>query len=321
MDLSELLRKSGLRLEPLEDGRHRIFVQPEASCPGASDTWTTAYPPELIYEIHAAKGPYVCDEIMREEDPRYVEHAIRHEVLGYVEPAAFAGKRVLDFGCGAGASTLVMSRLLPACDLVGVELQERLVHLARLRAEHLGRPHLRFFVSPSGDAIPQGIGKFDFIVLSAVYEHLLPHERPQLLPRLWRRLKPGGVLFVNQTPHRYSPIEIHTTGLPLINYFPDTLAFRAAKRFSKRLQGNEAWPDLLRAGIRGATIREVLGVLGAGAELMRPRRGDLIDLWHGKLSARYATVKKVIWASLKLLKPVGGVHLVPELTLAIRKLA
>ena len=48
-----------------------------------------------------------------EEDPRYVERAIRNDVLGYVEARAFAGKRVLDFGCGAGASTLVMSRMLP----------------------------------------------------------------------------------------------------------------------------------------------------------------------------------------------------------------
>ena len=44
-----------------------------------------------------------------------------------------------------------------------------------------------------------------------------------------------------------------------------------------------------------------------------------IDLWHGKLSPRRARLKKAVWRLLKLLKPVGGVHLVPELTLAIRK--
>ena len=319
MDLSDLLRKSGLRVEPLEDGRHGIHVQPEASCPGTADRWTTAYPLALIYEIHAAKGPYVCDEIMREEDPRYVERAIRHEVLGYVDVADFAGKRILDFGCGAGASTLVMSRLLPPCEIVGVELQERLVQLARRRAEHLGQARLRFLASPSGSAVPEDLGEFDYIVLSAVYEHLLPHERPQLVPRLWRHLKPGGVLFVNQTPHRYSPFEMHTTGLPLINYLPDALAFEAARRFSRRLNGHESGPELLRAGIRGATIREVLRMLGADARLMQPLRGDLIDLWHGKLSKRHAWLKRAIWASLKALKPFGGIQLVPELTLAIRK--
>lgn len=76
----------------------RISVEPK---PGFSVTrrpWETSYPLALIQEIHAIKGLYLCDEIMREEDPRYVEHYWRHEVLAYVDAAEFAGKRVLDFG-------------------------------------------------------------------------------------------------------------------------------------------------------------------------------------------------------------------------------
>lgn len=314
---------SGLRVEPLPDGRHRIQLHAASAFAGASSAWTTRYPLNLIYEIHAAKGLYVCDEIMREEDPRYVEHAIRHEVLGYVDAAEFAGKRVLDFGCGSGASTLVMSRLLPHCELVGVELEERLLRLARLRAERLGKTGMQFLVSPSGTSLPEGIGDFDYIVLSAVFEHLLPREREVLLPRIWTHLKPGGILFVNQTPHRWSPVETHTTGLPLINYLPDALAFSAARGFSRRINRDDDWQSLLRAGIRGGTIREILGILGArgSATLLAPKSsvGDQIDLWYGKLSRRHAWLKKTIWGLLKLLKPLAGVHLVPELTLAIRK--
>jgi len=320
MDLSEFLRQQrGITVERLSDGRHCIEVQPDQGFAGAAARWTTAYPPELILEIHATKHAYVCDEIRREEDPLYVERAIRHEVLGYVDAEAFRGKRILDFGCGAGASTLVMSRLFPPCELVGVELEERLLRLARLRAEHLGRSTINFLLSPSGTALPSGLGEFDYIVLSAVYEHLLPEERKVLLPRIWSRLKPGGVLFINQTPHRYSPIEMHTTGLPLINYLPDALAFALTQRFCKRLNGDEDWPAMLRAGIRGATIGEILHVLGGEAALLEPKQGDPIDLWHRKLSKRHALVKKAIWAVLKALKPIAGIHLVPELIVAIRK--
>jgi len=320
MDLSELAsRRHGLHIERLADGRHRVAVAAEQTCPGASMTWTTAYPPELILEIHAEKRGFVCDEIRRDEDPRYVERAIRHEVLAYVEAEAFRGKRVLDFGCGAGASTLVMSRLLPPCEIVGVELAERLLRLARSRADYLGKRQLRFMVSPAGTELPAGIGTFDYIVLSAVYEHLLPDERPLLVPRIWQHLRPGGVLFINQTPHRYSPVEIHTSGLALINYLPDRLAHWAVNRFSRRLAGTEDWPTLLRAGIRGATIGEILHTLGGDAELLEPRRGDLIDLWYGKLSAHRRWLKKAIRATLKALKPLAGMNLVPELTLAIRK--
>src|SRR5205085_4362018 len=112
-----------------------------------------------------------------------------------------------------------------------------------------------------------------------------------LLPRIWSHLKPGGVLFINQTPHRYSPIEMHTTGLPLINYLPDALAFSAARRFSKRINGDEDWTALLRAGIRGATTGEILRVLGARSALLEPQRGDHIALWYGKLSKRYGWLK------------------------------
>jgi 2-polyprenyl-3-methyl-5-hydroxy-6-metoxy-1,4-benzoquinol methylase len=321
MDLSELLRQQhGLRVERLADGRHHIMVEPDQGCAGTSESWTTAYPPELILEIHGTKRSYVCDEIRREEDPRYVERAIRHEVLGYLDAEEFRGKRILDFGCGAGASTLVMSRLFPPCELVGVELEERLLKLARMRAEYLGKSALSFLLSPSGTELPSGLGEFDYIVLSAVYEHLLPEERLILLPRIWSRLKPGGVLFINQTPHRYSPIEMHTTGLPLVNYLPDALAYRVTKHFCKRINGDEDWPALLRAGIRGATIGEILRVLGGDAALVKPKQGDQIDLWHGKLSRRYAWLKRSIWAALKALKPIAGIHLVPELTLALRKL-
>jgi hypothetical protein len=162
-------------------------------------------------------------------------------------------------------------------------------------------------------------------VLSAVFEHLLPRERDVLLPRIWSHLKPNGILFVNQTPHRWSPVEMHTTGLPLINYLPDALALRTACRFSGRINRDDDWESLLRAGIRGATIREILGIVTrcGSATLLEPKRsvGDQIDLWYGKLSRHRAWLKKAIWASLKVLKPLAGVSLIPELILAIRKVA
>jgi hypothetical protein len=173
--------------------------------------------------------------------------------------------------------------------------------------------------------LPPGIGEFDFVMFNAVFEHLLPHERRALLPLVWRHLKPGGVLFLNQTPYRWAPVETHTTeGLPLINYMPDAMALRFARRYCKRVARDESWESLLRRGIRGGTVPEIVGILGGPehAELVRPlpEIGDRIDLWFKSLSPRHALFKRSLWLSLKLAKWTSGREITPSLSLAIRKL-
>jgi 2-polyprenyl-3-methyl-5-hydroxy-6-metoxy-1,4-benzoquinol methylase len=311
-----------LNLEQLPTGKRRIRLDAEDGALVAPRIWDTSYPEPLINAIYAAKGSYLCDEIMREEDPRYVENSVRKEVLAYVDAAQFAGKRVLDFGCGSGASTMVLKRLLPPCEIVGVELEERLLRLAQMRAEHFGGGRVRFLRSPTPDTLPEGLGQFDYVLFSAVFEHLLPNERSPVLSLIWSHIKPGGVLFLNQTPHRFSPFEMHTTFLPLINYLPDRLALRMA-RFSRHVARGATWEELLREGIRGGTVNEVLGILRKVGDpvLLEPLQGDRIDLWHSRLSARRAGLKRAIWRSLKMLKKVSGIELQPELGLAIRKQA
>lgn len=317
-------RRGSLRVEPLEDGRHRLSVLPSSGHTVPHRSWVTAYPLPLVHEIHAAKDLHVCDEIMREEDPGYLERRLRSAVLGYFDAAEFTGKRLLDFGCGSGASMLVLDRILEPGEIVGVELDPRLAKLARLRAQYLGHGSLSVLQSPSGEELPPELGEFDFIMFSAVFEHLLPGERRSLLPRVWRHLRPGGVLFLNQTPYRYWPVEMHTTGgLPLINYLPDALALRMARRFCRRMSADESWRSMLRRGVRGGTVPEIVGILGGRhrAEVLAPRKsiGDQIDLWFQSLSPRHARLKRSVWAALKVLKGVSGREITPTLSLAIRK--
>lgn len=313
-----------MQIEQLPDGRRRVTVKASSGTFIPVPTCVTAYPIELIREIHATKDLSVCLEIVREEDPRFSEHYLRREVLTYLPPEAFAGKRILDFGCGAGASTTALARLLPPCELVGIDLQARLLRLAVLRAQARGLTGVQFHQSPAGDALPEEIGQFDFILFNAVFEHLLPHERPALLRKVWARLKPGGILFLNQTPHRYSPVEVHTTsGMLFINYMPDALALRYARYFCKRVKRNEEWTTLLRRGIRGGTVKEVLSCLPKNepGTLLAPlpEVGDRIDLWFQTLSPKHGWLKRGIRGSLKAIKAVTGAEVPPTLSLAIRK--
>ncbi|HET6630841.1 MAG TPA: methyltransferase domain-containing protein [Woeseiaceae bacterium] len=279
----------------------------------------------MIKQIYGVKGRYVCNEICRDEDPTTVEQRIRNDLLSYLSPEELAGKRVLDFGCGCGASTMVLARLLPRdCEIIGIELQEQFLKIARLRARHFGHKNVRFLRSPCGSRLPEEIGAFHCVIFSAVFEHLFSKERNSLVPRIWFHLEPGGTLFINQTPHRYSPFEAHTTGLPLINYLPDKATHFVATRFSKRIPIDDTWETLLRKGIRGGTANEVLEILrraGGSPALLAPAEpvGDRIDLWYRGLSPRYAWLKRSIWAALKISKLVTRIEMAPVLALAIRK--
>lgn len=303
---------------------HRVRIEPNPGVFCAVRSAVTSYPVPLIQAILAAKGAsHLCDEIRRDEDPKYVELTLRNDVLAYVPERAFAGARLLDFGCGAGASTAILGRMFPDCQITGAELEEPFVAIAQQRIAHHGLTNARVLQSPNGDSLPPDLGLFDFILLSAVWEHLLPKERVKLPALLWRSLKPGGVLFLNQTPYRWSPAENHTTGLPLLNYLPDGLALRVARARCPRIASDETWESLLRRGTRGGSVPEILRAFGPTATLLQPSQlgyRDRIDLWYGVSSAaRFPVLKKAIRAGLKTLKALSGVVLLPTLSLALQK--
>jgi 2-polyprenyl-3-methyl-5-hydroxy-6-metoxy-1,4-benzoquinol methylase len=310
------------------NGKRAILVELREGLFSPVRKWVTNYPLELIEHVLRVKGPaYLCDEIMRDEDARYVQHAFSWDILSYVEQVDFTGRRVLDFGSGSGASTMVLARMFPETRIVGVELVPELVELARRRAEFYGLGDtVSFRLSLDSNGLPPDIGNFDFIIFSAVYEHLFPSERRIILPLLWSHLKPGGIIFLGQTPYRWSPIETHTTGLPLINYLPDRLAHYCARRFSKRVRSDETWSELLRRGIRGGATREITTILeraGGKPELINPSRmgiRDHIDLWYHLSSAtRKPRTKKFLMYVFRVIKAVTGVTMIPTLSLAIRK--
>lgn len=327
--ISVLQHKDGsVRIAELPTGGRRVDVVLTSPLYSPCLSCTTDYPPDLIGSILELKGPdYLCDEILRDEAPDYVQKALRFDLSGYLDDDAFRDRRLLDFGCGSGASTMILARMFPHTRIVGIELDEKSLAVARLRAKHHGCRNVEFLLSPGPDSLPPDLGRFDFIVLSAVFEHLLPDERRPLLLKIWDLLQPGGVLFLDQTPYRYFPVELHTTsGLPLINYLPDMLALRYARRCSKRGLAAQDWTMLLRNGIRGGSVGEIMGILRSGPDrpvLLEPSRfgmKDTLDLWYIQSGdGRFPGLKKVFLVAAKMLRRLTGFAMVPSLSLAFRK--
>jgi 2-polyprenyl-3-methyl-5-hydroxy-6-metoxy-1,4-benzoquinol methylase len=289
-------------------------------------------PLELIrYWAERSDFAWFCNSIARHEDQTTVPGALRRQLFAYLPAEQFADKRLLDFGCGTGASTFALARMLPQTQVVGVELDADRVDIANRIRSCLGLNNVNFECSPSGDQLPTGTGNFDFVMLSAVYEHLLPAERKILMPLLWSALKPGGIFFLNQTPYRYSPLEAHSTGLWFINYMPDALAHWTVRHFAGRnpiVNKSPDWNVHLRGGLRGGTEKGIITNLTQGdtatAHVLQPQQNGLRDRADYWLSAtnprRYRVLKKSIASFFRFTDRILGTIPGINLEVVIQKL-
>ena len=328
----EIRREDGtLVIEELGNGLRKLTALNAARDAYRSQGFcTTTYPVELIEMFLERAGiAAICEVIGRDGDS--ITDSIRDLTSAYFNLDDMAGKRILDFGCGGGASTVILAKLFPEAEVIGVELMEDKLQMGRARAVHHGLKNVQFLASPDGSHLPRDLGTFDFAYLFAVYEHLLPDERPVIMKLVWEHLKPAGIVFIDATPHRYFPVDLHSTHLPLINYLPDRVAHWAARQFASGGEVNKSpvWSDHLRGGIRGGTEKSVLRNIGLEADfnpvLLAPsQRGmrDRCDYWYSRLSQRrHTTLKKAAKIGLKAIYRLTGTLLTPNLSIAIQKQA
>jgi 2-polyprenyl-3-methyl-5-hydroxy-6-metoxy-1,4-benzoquinol methylase len=98
---------------------------------------------------------------------------------------------ILDVGCGAGYKTLVLAEANPGATLVGIDLSEKSVELARDRLRFHGFPDVQFYALSLTDVAQLGM-KFDYINCDEVL-YLMP-DLVQTLKTLKTVLTPRGIL-------------------------------------------------------------------------------------------------------------------------------
>jgi SAM-dependent methyltransferase len=157
---------------------------------------------------------------------------LRRDLLPRVEQQRpLHGLRVLDFGCGTGSSSIVFAE--SGATVVGVEPDETSIAVAHVRVRDCGfddRVELRQipYLSGGDEELALESGSFDLVSLIGVIEHMLPSERGHCLREARRLLKPGGELFIYDTPNRLFPYDGHTANLWLSTWMPTPLARRYA---------------------------------------------------------------------------------------------
>jgi demethylmenaquinone methyltransferase/2-methoxy-6-polyprenyl-1,4-benzoquinol methylase len=100
--------------------------------------------------------------------------------------------RVLDLACGTGLSTLAIAHRLPRCQVIGVELRDEYLTIARRKAEEQGVRNVEFVLSRAEDYA--SADAFDCISSSYLAKYA---DLGRLIPLCRALLRDGGRLIVH----------------------------------------------------------------------------------------------------------------------------
>jgi SAM-dependent methyltransferase len=109
------------------------------------------------------------------------------------------GLRIVDFGCGSGANTVLLADR--GAHVWGIDISEDLIRLAQRRMDVSGRPAGAQFIVASAHDLPFPDGSIDLVFGIAILHHL---EIPRVSREIWRVVRPGGRA-IFQEPVRNSP--------------------------------------------------------------------------------------------------------------------
>jgi SAM-dependent methyltransferase len=230
----------------------------------------------LIAECMAA-------EVRRKRDPRgealrYAEQEYNkaEDFLRRFGPMDLTGRRVLDFGCYVGGSSLWYA-LHGAARVVGVDISAEALDVAREyvagKLAHLPQGGRDFaeerleFRQGCRHSIPLEDESVDLVVSEDVVEHL---EDPEaILREWWRVLVPGGRVMLS-----FGPLWYHPHGIHLWEIFPgpwthllfsEETCVRARNYLKNDGQNGSRWTELNKMTmsrfeklVRGSPFRQVM---------------------------------------------------------------
>lgn len=136
----------------------------------------------------------------------------------YTTDEMFRGKRVLDFGCGAGGKSIYYASL-GADEVVGVDIVPSYEEESKKLAEKLGYEDKFTFMLADATNLPFENCSFDTIIMNDFMEHVSKPEAA--ICEALRILKPGGRIYTNFLPYNH-PFGAHLSdaiSVPWVHLF------------------------------------------------------------------------------------------------------
>ncbi|NIV29682.1 MAG: methyltransferase domain-containing protein [Anaerolineae bacterium] len=106
----------------------------------------------------------------------------------------FTQGRIIDVGCGSGATNLVLAERFPRAEIVGIDLSDPLLRLAREATANTSFGDRVAFERADVQQIPYDDDSFD-VAISTNMVHIVEHPL-RMLGEIERILAPDGHLFI-----------------------------------------------------------------------------------------------------------------------------
>ncbi|MDE5076895.1 MAG: class I SAM-dependent methyltransferase, partial [Trichodesmium sp. St2_bin6] len=214
------------------------------------------------------------------------------------------GKMILDAACGSGYKSLVLAEANPGAKIVGIDISEKSVELARQRLQYHGFDNAEFHVL-SIEELPSLSLKFDYINNDEAL-YLLP-DIVVGLKAMKAVLKPDGIIRTNLHSslqrHYYFRLQETLQTMGLMNENPGEMEMEAARKTMNALKDSitvkrQAWnPEMakdaqwllsnyLLLGDKGYTIPEVFAALKSSnlefISMLKWRQWEVLDLFKNE---------------------------------------
>ena len=108
---------------------------------------------------------------------------------------------IIDQGCGTGILTLKIARRFPECRVIGVEIRDEYLAIAREKVRALGISNVEFILGRAEDVIVEG--GCDCITSSYLAKYA---ELGTLILNAGKMLRPGGLIIMHDFTYPSNPV-------------------------------------------------------------------------------------------------------------------